>query len=115
MDAIAMSNLVAEAKAGRDIIVVSDTNADRHSALKLSVSAGLLADAARVHRSVGDERATFPNGHEIHFANRNGLRGRAADLVYIDGIKASSDTHVLDDAWLAVAASPHGEVINAWE
>jgi hypothetical protein len=66
----------------------------------------------KVRTANGSERITFTNGGRIEFvASTWGMRGRSADVVYLDSTDGLSDA-VIESARAVIATSSVGEIVR---
>lgn len=113
MNRIAAQGLIAETMTGKRIIVLTHARATRET---LGYFAPHLPEMADVRRWGDGTSIWLDEGATLQILTPAGMRGRTADVVYVDtDITALGldDLDLYQSAHTAVLGSTHGEVIRA--
>lgn len=105
MNRYAAAGLIADAHAGKDILVVTRGTRQAHTFDEIVTLAGPLCE---IRRANGAQRVTFPSGGRIRFDSTT--TGHTADIVFIDA-GVDDDSAYYPHAHEAV--HPDGELIRA--
>jgi len=102
MNRYAAAGIIADAKDGKHVVVLSINGRDSRCAF--AEVAHHAKDADRVHRANGAERIDFTGGGQITFHRGvDSLRGTSADIIYLNG---DAERHIHNtDQWSAVQAA----------
>ena len=106
--------------AQRFVIVNHNAHASREAFNELRSAASRMGvdSTATVQAANGQEQYSYQHGGNIRFitlSKGDTLRGVTADTIYIDGetTDAALTTTMMQDMHASIAASPHGEIIQA--
>lgn len=115
MNRYSASGLVADARAGKTVLVITPMTAMIRHAMDEMIKGPLATvdlDTYRVRRSDGEQGIEFRTGGRILMQSaRHSIRGLSADIIYLD----DGAERLMDDAWrdMNEVVRPHGEIIRA--
>lgn len=109
MNRYAVSGVLADARAGKTVIVLSP---DLTAASRLLERLDPLSkDASQIIRAAGRAEIRFVSGGRVRLlSRRSNVRGLTADVVVTDGVELSTDEQ---HEVIPVLMSTRGELINA--
>lgn len=109
----ALGLLMAGVVDGKHVLVVTTPHRAVRSVLDEFLP--MVPPDAEVRRANGAERIRLASGATIRIVTPAGMRGYAADVVYIeaDVAREGLDEVAVYDARAVVAGSPHGEIVRA--
>lgn len=105
---------------GRRVLVLSASQAELRVAFEHFAPLVGAPHIAKVYRANGTARVEFAGGGRIDFASvRSSMRGRAADVVFVDNdahrrsLTDEAMIELFNDLRAIVAGSPVGEVVHS--
>ncbi|HWU30206.1 MAG TPA: hypothetical protein VN041_14075 [Microbacterium sp.] len=114
MNKYTAAGLIAEARRGRDVAVITS---DVHSAMEdLQRSPGMIGATVRRANGLEEIRAHGDSGRIIVRRPGQGMRGLTADVVFLDADLVPRGFDSMDlyqDALAIIHASPDGEIVRA--
>ncbi|TFV83147.1 hypothetical protein [Blastococcus sp. CT_GayMR16] len=109
MNRYVVDGVLADMRASKRVVVVAESGPLARRCLDECEARAVAGE--KVRRAHGEERIEHPYGGRItfHTIRGGGLRGVAADVVYVD---ADATLEQIGELRLIVSASPGGEVIR---